>query len=1027
MPFGPGPAPRRAPRRAGQPVPGLVRAAPAGAPGRALGLEFARLAAATGRRRRARLAAAAGLIAAAAVAGAPAVTHACQPQLDAASLPVVPNGIEAGLGATNANAAIGDGGLTATLSRCGEITSLKWPNPSFYDQLDYLTSNAADARALPHMGALDGMGAFAGIAWMGDASSGFSWLRDAGWENTQRYTRSDAAVVENTWTNAALGLRVVGTTWVQPERDVLVEHLEVTRLRGSPVRSARVIFYANFAPTRTRLPEFPIGDTGLDWRNDHALVYDAQEHALLSYIPGETGPGLTDLFFPTTIDVGALDPILRNPPSDPVALQSAVQDAVAGLVDPGIYLALGARGGDNGFQAGFDDAPFCEHQSQIAERAVQTLGLPPDVTALARYAFVCDVAVKDPGGPLGRCRAQRGWTYTAQNAYADAADGVLSGSPLAACHANGALARELSFAHDRADATFYIAAGRTRDAAYALLDEARDPAVPPRLQRARAERWWADWLAPARLPDTDDPNVIRFARRALVSLRTAMDRTSHAIVASVAAQPPYGLDWPRDGAFFDAALDAAGYHDLATAHQAFTLAGQRDDWEAWSIAFPFSCDFSAPSYPDCVPPGTWPMNRYALADESVPGGPVSFEIDETGLPVWALWRHARRLAPAARATQLAAVCPAIAAAAETLATCSHPDDPDPQLQCLAPEDDNETFTQGLQGAETTLLALRTAVEAAPDCGFEAASVSAWAARRDELQAAILDHFLVDSPAPDFDGPRFEGARSAWAIWPAAILPLDDPRMRSHAEFLRIHSIEPVLDRTATGLGYEGEALDARARLARANRDAALLATVRDEVRAFIHLGTTPDTGHMAEFAGRVPIDLDGDGIAPDYLPENDVPHAWQQSILYLAAMQAFGARRGPPPRRCDVHRDGAIDRLDLAAIHAGHGPASGLLDPRDLDEDGRVTELDARGCARRCDRAGCAPAGPHGCGLLGPELLAPLVLLRIRRRWRRGPQRGARGRLPAPVRAASSGRARPSVAARRCASKGARTFASLSK
>ena len=27
------------------------------------------------------------------------------------------------------------------------------------------------------------------------------------------------------------------------------------------------------------------------------------------------------------------------------------------------------------------------------------------------------------------------------------------------------------------------------------------------------------------------------------------------IVASVARQAPYGLDWPRDGAFFDYALD----------------------------------------------------------------------------------------------------------------------------------------------------------------------------------------------------------------------------------------------------------------------------------------------------------------------------------------------------------------------------------------------------------------------------------------------------------------------------------------
>src|SRR5215470_8274136 len=70
--------------------------------------------------------------------------------------PAVPNAYgELQLGATNVNAALGSGRLTATVSRCGELTSLKWPGPSFYDQLAYLTSNAADARTRPHFGALD--------------------------------------------------------------------------------------------------------------------------------------------------------------------------------------------------------------------------------------------------------------------------------------------------------------------------------------------------------------------------------------------------------------------------------------------------------------------------------------------------------------------------------------------------------------------------------------------------------------------------------------------------------------------------------------------------------------------------------------------------------------------------------------------------------------------------------------------------------------------------------------------------------
>src|SRR5262249_51882881 len=75
--------------------------------------------------------------------------------------PDAPNAVELELGATNVNAALGNGRLTAAFSKCGELTVLKWPGPSYYNQLDYLTSNAPDARLQPHLGALDDQGAFA--------------------------------------------------------------------------------------------------------------------------------------------------------------------------------------------------------------------------------------------------------------------------------------------------------------------------------------------------------------------------------------------------------------------------------------------------------------------------------------------------------------------------------------------------------------------------------------------------------------------------------------------------------------------------------------------------------------------------------------------------------------------------------------------------------------------------------------------------------------------------------------------------
>ena len=90
-----------------------------------------------------------------------------------------PNPFELQLGATNVNAALGSGKLTAAFSRCGELTVFKWPGPSYYGQLDYLASNAPNARTLPHFGALDSQGAFPGIAYRTARGRGFTWLSRA--------------------------------------------------------------------------------------------------------------------------------------------------------------------------------------------------------------------------------------------------------------------------------------------------------------------------------------------------------------------------------------------------------------------------------------------------------------------------------------------------------------------------------------------------------------------------------------------------------------------------------------------------------------------------------------------------------------------------------------------------------------------------------------------------------------------------------------------------------------------------------
>jgi hypothetical protein len=204
---------------------------------------------------------------------------------------------------------------------------------------------------------------------------------------------------------------------------------------------------------------------------------------------------------------------------------------------------------------------------------------------------------------------------------------------------------------------------------------------------------------------------------------------------------------------------------------------------------------------------------------------------------------------------------------------------------MANEDDNIPLTQGLQGAETVLLALESATAAAAPCGFDPSEVAGWQMRASELAQAMHDHFLVPgSPA------HLEGARPAWLLWPVAFFAPGDPLALSHADWLQQTAIDPILDRTAVTGGYNAESLLALAELARTRGDGAGLAQAQDEVRSFIKELTTPGTLHLSEFYARVQRDLNGDGVSPDYLPENDVPHVWEHAYLYTAAMVAFGSR-----------------------------------------------------------------------------------------------------------------------------------------
>jgi hypothetical protein len=172
--------------------------------------------------------------------------------------------VERTFGATHLGAQSGNGGLTVGLAPTGEITVLSWPSPSFHDHVEYLTAGGADARTLPHFGADDSDGVFAGL-WV-EIDGGepqLTWLRDDPWTQEQLYASDHSAAIEHRYRHDALGLKVTEWTAIDADRDVLLRRALIERAPQSLVTRAWYVLYENLAPataepddlTITRMPD----------------------------------------------------------------------------------------------------------------------------------------------------------------------------------------------------------------------------------------------------------------------------------------------------------------------------------------------------------------------------------------------------------------------------------------------------------------------------------------------------------------------------------------------------------------------------------------------------------------------------------------------------------------------------------------------------------------------------------------------------------------------------------------------------
>ena len=444
----------------------------------------------------------------------------------------------------------------------------------------------------------------------------------------------------------------------------------------------------------------------------------------------------------------------------------------------------------------------------------------------------------------------------APDGYTQAPSGVLGGSNDAFGQVTGALSTDLAFSRSGVAGARLIVAGSTSpDGAVRALGVARRRSFTREMAGVRNE--WRAWLRGTLLPASADSRVVEVAKRSLISLRLAMDRDTGAIVASADTQGPYGEDWIRDGSFLNEMLDRNGFHDAVSAHNAFYARVQ-----------------TTPTNPSPIrPPGNWAMASYA---DGIDGAPIPWEIDETGLGIWTLQRHAEYVPLARRAAYLRSVYPAITRAADWLTICA---DPRNGMQCPASEDDNYTPSQSLHGAETVYLGLLSAIAAARTLG-DSASVAKWNARVVRLRSAI--DALYDPAA----GAWREGSTSGnaynvdygdggWLLWPVAYRSYSDPAMQREANAVRA-SMDASL---ASPRGeYEAKAL-----LGLAYAWSRPTATQHAELERVLHLLAathTTSTGLFGEAWERF------GGVVK---PVEDQPHVWEHALFYLAAIKIDGA------------------------------------------------------------------------------------------------------------------------------------------
>jgi len=908
------------------------------------------------------------------------------PSLAAQPRPVAISAVEHALGASPIHRVAGHGRLTVGIARDADLAVVTWPTPSCCDQLTHLSNNALDARDRPRTNVRESFGAALGVALRrGTEPETIAWLHDPmAFEVVRAGYEDDASLRPvGVYRHRMTGVEVTVRDRVHPTDDVLQRTVSVSAPGPSGVTAVALLAHTNLGPTLNVVPRVPLGDVLVDSRNDFAVLWDETLGAFVHLRPATAAP-VRDIFqviSPPALQGDHFGPIdaLMQREGDISADVQALSQTLDTAFGPGVYAVIGSVPRASAHHAGMETDVFCTELDDLVANATALVdaGITLAVDPTIARVFRCQDAIRGDRVPM-----LREWRRRPTSAWEDLQDGTPSGSPLAAWRSDTGQRIPVTLdPQGTGEARVFLAFGRTAAEARGRFTTARDAAT--RVDTADATAWTTRNGA-LRLPAVpssfgdEAPRVARATRRALLHMHNGTDAATGMIVASISRQAPYGLDWPRDGAFFDYLLDTTGGHAHTTQRLAWALplartapVGPGQIFALTDPAPPLDPRTGTRQYPEAA----WEMNYYNTGEM---GGFFRFEIDNTALMVWSACVHVAFVPEGDRAALAAQYWTQVRPSLDLLAAWR---DGRTGLQAVANEDDNAEFTATLHGATTVFAALEAGARLARFTQHPDDAVR-WERRASELRDAVLrrfydagrERFVNDITGAAATNPgSSELGVTAWLVWPARLLPYSDPRV---ARQVRL-DLEAILARLRGDPGTEGGAYLTKTTLAAAAflagggdpsvaplLDEALVRLARDVI--------DPDTQTMGEvFVTR--RDSEGRVIAR----ENRVstPHLWEAALFALSVV----ARSDP----------GAFN-LDLAGLPPAQTPPPGSVpfvpDPEPVDA-GVVLDagggVDAGTAMVRAEGGGCgcrAGATGTGGGAWALAGLAGLVASRRRRR-----------------------------------------------